>query len=84
MTLGTGCAKMVKTLNQLDSGKTWGWDIEWADWISGYRPGGESASNFHTDLWNALAAGDTLQFDVTYDPISMYQTPGDTNPSDQW
>ena len=85
VTLGTGCAKMVKTLNQLGTGgTTWGWDIEWQDWVSGYNPGGESKANFHTDLWNALAAGDTLQFDVTYDPISMYQTPGDTNPADQW
>jgi hypothetical protein len=78
VTLGTGCAKMVKTMNHLATGgATWGWDLEWQDWVSGYNPGGESKTAFHTDLWNALAAGKTLQFDITYDPIAMTQTTGD-------
>ena len=85
VTLGTGCAKMVKTMNHLATGgATWGWDLEWQDWVSSYNPGGESKAAFHTDLWTALSTGKTLQFDVTYDPIAMTQTPGDTNPGDQW
>jgi len=77
VTRGVGSAKTTKTLNHLDTGgKTWGWNIAYASYNTGGY-GGTSAAVFKSDFWNALHADEWLQFDVTYDPISMTTNAGD-------
>ncbi|MGA2173129.1 MAG: PEP-CTERM sorting domain-containing protein [Sedimentisphaerales bacterium] len=77
VTLGVGCAKTVKTLNHLDTGgKTWGWNIGFATYNSGGHDN-VTLSVFKSEFWDSIENGDELQFDITYDPISMTDNGGD-------
>ena len=78
VTLGVGSAKTVKTMNHLDTGgTTWGWNIAYASYNTG-GTGGTTSAVFKSDFWNAIHAdNDFLQFDVTYDPISMTSNAND-------
>jgi hypothetical protein len=71
VTRGVGSLGTYKTLNQLDGGKTWGWNINWDPWTTGHN-----LSN--SQFWTALhTAGMRLQFDITYDPLDMTDNGGD-------
>lgn len=69
VTRGVGSAETAKTLNHLDGGKTWGWNIA--------MPWNQTAIT-KAEFWNAVhTANMRLQLDITYDPINMTAIAGD-------